>query len=224
MTGNKPKIRRNGDIKQALMRQLLIATTNRGKLPEIREIMATSSLEIICLEDALRLGLLDSFPAVVEDGGTFEANALKKAIEIMRRSGVTTLADDSGLEIDFLGGQPGVDSAYFMGLDTPYSKRNAHIIEVMRGADGEARSARFVCVIAVAFADGRTFTARGECAGRIAYKPMGDGGFGYDPIFFVPQLGKTFGQLSSHEKNAVSHRAAALRNIKDLLSRKGLCL
>ena len=204
--------------------RLLIATTNQGKLPEIREILAASPLEVICLKDALSLGLLDSIPAVVEDGGTFEANALKKATEIARASGVTTLADDSGLEIDFLGGRPGVDSAYFMGADTPYAVRNAHIIEMMRGAEGDARSARFVCVIAVAFADGRTYTGRGECGGRIAHKPMGEGGFGYDPIFYVPRLGKTFGQLSSHEKNAVSHRAAALRNIKELLLQKGIYL
>jgi len=200
---------------------LLAATTNKGKLPEIREIMAVSHFDIICLDDAVGMGLLDRIPAVVEDGGTFEANALKKATEISRLSGVATLADDSGLEIDLLGGLPGVDSAYYLGADTPYARRNAHILETMRDADGAARAARFVCVIAVAFPDGRTLTARGTCDGVIAREPMGDGGFGYDPIFFVPQLGKTFGQLTIHEKNAVSHRSAALRNMNELLAQMG---
>ena len=201
------------------MPQLFVATTNKGKLPEIRDIMAVphSMYDIICLDDAMRLGLLESLPSVVEDGGTFEANALKKAIEIMRLSGVTTLADDSGLEIDFLDGLPGVDSAYYLGAGTPYAQRNASIIKTMSAVTGSDRAARFVCVIAVAFTDGRTLTARGTCDGFIAHEPMGDGGFGYDPIFFVPELEKTFGQLSSYEKNAVSHRSAALRKMKELM-------
>jgi len=203
----------DSDIK----RPLIVATTNRGKLPEICDIMADMPFEIMSLDDAVCLGYISEIPAVVEDGKTFEYNALKKATEIMRQSGITTLADDSGLEIDFLGGLPGVDSAYYLGADTPYYKRNKFIVEIMQGVGDDRRAARFVSVITIVSSDGQTLTARGMCEGIIAHEPMGDGGFGYDPIFFVPSLGKTFAQLSSAEKNAVSHRSVALRKIKELL-------
>ena len=199
------------------MTTLLVATTNKGKLREIREIMAGEPYDIISLDDALRLGYISEIPEVIEDGDTFEHNAIKKATEVMRYANVAVLADDSGLEIDFLGGQPGVHSAYYMGADTPYTQRNARIVEMMRGIGAGGRAARFVCVIAIAFTDGRTLTARGVCEGVIAQKAAGCEGFGYDPIFYVPSLGKTFAEMNIAEKNAISHRATALREIRQVL-------
>jgi len=197
--------------------QLLIATTNKGKLLEIRELMAGLPYEVISLADALERGLLSDMPDVVEDGETFEYNAIKKATEIMQLSGVTTLSDDSGLVIDFLDGQPGVHSAHFMGYDTPYEQRNAYIVEMLQGVPEARRTARFVCVAAIAYPDGRTLTARGEIEGIIAHAPAGANGFGYDPIFFVPSFRKTLAELSIEEKNAISHRAIAMRKAKELL-------
>ena len=204
------------------MRRLLVATTNKGKLTEIREIMTDFQYEIICFDDALRLGLLDKVPSVVEDGASFKQNALKKACEISKLvppGETAVLADDSGLEIDFLNGGPGVDSAYFMGAEASYAQRNARIIDLMRNVNEAERSARFVSVIALSYPNGRVLTARGVCEGLIAAEPAGDGGFGYDPIFFVPDFGKTFAQLSPQEKNAVSHRSVALRKIKELIAK-----
>jgi len=200
-----------------MMQPLLIATTNMGKLVEIRELMDGLPYEVISLTDALERRLLSVMPNVVEDGETFEYNALKKAAEIMNLSGVTTLSDDSGLVIDFLDGQPGVHSAYFMGAGTPYEQRNARIIEMLADAPEEQRTARFVCVAAIAYPDGRTFIARGEVEGVIAYVPAGTNGFGYDPIFFIPEFGKTLAELSIAEKNAISHRAVAMKEAKELL-------
>lgn len=195
---------------------MLVATSNEGKLREIREIMVDTPYHIISLDEAVRLGYLLEVPTIVEDGNTFEDNALKKAVNIMHLSGITTLADYSGLEIDFLDGLPGVNSAYFLGADTPYIQRNQRIIEMMASTD--KRSARFVCVIAVAYAgDKSTQIQRASVEGVIAHKAQGKGGFGYDPIFLVPQFGKTFAQLSMAEKNSVSHRATALCKIKAIL-------
>jgi len=200
-----------------MLQTLLIATTNKGKLVEIRELMADLPYEVISLTDALERRLLSAMPNVVEDGETFEYNALKKATEIMNLSGVATLSDDSGLVIDFLDGQPGVHSAYFMGVDTPYEQRNVRIIEMLADAPEEQRTVHFVCVAAVAYPDGRTFTVRGEVEGVIAHAPAGTNGFGYDPIFFMPQFGKTLAELSIAEKNAISHRAIAMKKAKELL-------
>ena len=197
---------------------LLIATTNKGKLLEIRELMADLPYEVISLTDALERGLLLEMPNVVEDGETFEYNALKKATEIMQLSGVATLSDDSGLVIDFLDGQPGVHSAYYMGADTPYEQRNARIIEMLADVPEDKRTARFVCVAAIVYPDGRTYSTRGEVEGIIARVPAGTNGFGYDPIFFVPEFGKTLAEFSVAEKNIISHRAVAMKKAKELLS------
>ena len=200
------------------MQLLLIATTNKGKLVEIRELMADLPYEVISLTDALERGLLSEMPNVIEDGETFEYNAMKKATEIMELSGVVTLSDDSGLVIDYLDGQPGVHSAYFMGADTPYEIRNVRLIEMLADAPEDARTARFVCVAAIAYPDGRTDSARGEVEGVIAHAPAGTNGFGYDPIFLVPQFGRTLAELSVAEKNSISHRAVAMKKAKELLS------
>lgn len=147
---------------------------------------------------------------VVEDGATFEENAAKKAAAVCRHSDLLTLADDSGLVIDALGGEPGVDSANFLGTDTPYPIRNAKIIEMLDGVPPERRTARFVCVIAIAILGHDVFVVRGELEGQIALKPAGDTGFGYDPIFYLPERGLTTAQLSIREKNKISHRGIAL--------------
>jgi XTP/dITP diphosphohydrolase len=151
---------------------------------------------------------------VIEDTGTFEGNAVKKATEIAIASGKPTLADDSGLEIDFLGGEPGVESADYMGRDTPYTVRNAHILKLMEGVTDEKRTARYVCVIAAAFPNGQVLTARRVFEGVIAREPKGGNGFGYDPIFFVPEYNQTAAEMPPELKNAVSHRGQALRQMR----------
>ena len=186
-------------------------------MAEIASIFKDSPYELLSLEDARAMGLLASIPTVVEDGGSFEANAYKKATQVMEQEGIAVLADDSGLEIDALGGLPGVDSAYYLGEGTPYSIRNAHIIEQMKGLEFSERGARFRCVIVVAFPNGKILTSFGICEGSIATEPSGAGGFGYDTIF-VPDGGdKTFAQLSRAEKNVISHRAHALAGMKKQL-------
>jgi XTP/dITP diphosphohydrolase len=154
---------------------------------------------------------------VVEDGRTFEENATKKAVEIMKLTGEIVLADDSGIEIDFLNKEPGIYSARYLGKDTPYPEKNRIILERLEGVEEEKRSARFVCVIAAAYPNGDILTARGTIEGRIGYEIMGDNGFGYDPIFFVPEYNKTTAEMEVELKNAISHRGNALRKIKDLM-------
>jgi len=186
----------------------LFATNNPGKIKEIKTIFEAIGLEVITLSD---LGL--SFEPD-EDGDTFEENAMQKAVETADfifdngLDDIAVLADDSGLCVTALNGEPGVDSANFMGRETPYEVRNAHIVnELANAAD---RSAKFMCVIACAFPNGVLLTTEGEVVGEIAAKPDGIGGFGYDPIFFLPDKGKTMAQLSASEKNDISHRGAAL--------------
>ena len=147
---------------------------------------------------------------VEETGSSFAENALIKAREICRLTGKPALADDSGLCVDFLDGAPGVYSSRFMGEDTPYSEKNAAIIEKLAGVTGEERGAAFRCVMALVFPDGREFTTEGKMEGVIAEAPAGGNGFGYDPILFLPEYGKTSAQLTPEEKNAISHRGEAL--------------
>jgi len=146
----------------------------------------------------------------VEDGAAFEENAAKKAREICEACGKLVLADDSGLEIDALNGLPGVDSAYFLGADTPYDIRNAKILKMLEATPPENRGARFVCVIAIARPGHEIVTVRGEIEGQIALKPAGVAGFGYDPIFYVPKFGKTTAEMDVADKNKISHRGRAL--------------
>ncbi len=196
------------------MQQMIFATKNKGKIKEIKAILSDLPLEVLSMEEA---GIeMD----VVEDGTTFEANALKKASEIAKVSGKLTMADDSGLEIDFLDGKPGVYSARYLGEDTPYVEKNTHILHLLKDVPKEKRGARFVSVIAAVFPDGRKYTARGTIEGSIAYEIKGENGFGYDPIFFVAEKGKTTAELSPQEKNAISHRAKALQKMKVLLQKE----
>lgn len=200
-----------------MRKTIIVATGNQGKIKEFREILGESNYEFLSLHD---IGLADF--EIIEDGETFEENALIKAKTIANKVGKMVLADDSGLEVDYLDKAPGVYSARYLGEDTPYTIKNNYIIEQLQGVPDEKRTARFVCVIACAFPDGDSFTVRGTVEGRIAYEEKGDNGFGYDPIFYVPELGVTTAELPADEKNAISHRGRALRamyeKLKDTLS------
>ena len=190
---------------------IVFATRNANKLHEIRNYFQGTKFNILSLET------LAIKHCVLEDGVTFEENAIKKAQEISNICEHVVLSDDSGLEIEALGGAPGVNSAYFMGKDTPYAIRNARILEMMAHIPEDKRQARFVCVIAIAAPFKNVITVRGELNGKIAAKTSGKNGFGYDPIFFVPEYGVTSSQLSLSEKNTISHRGKALALAKQIL-------
>ena len=196
------------------MPQLLIATTNRGKIREIKEILTGLPLELVTLSP---------WPAIVppeEDGRTFDENARAKALYYAAATSQLTVAEDSGLEIDALGGAPGVESARFGGADSPYPQKFALIYDALRAKGALGSPARFVCALALA-RDGRIlFEARGIVEGRIAPEPKGEGGFGYDPIFFYPPLGRTLAE-ADQEKSAISHRGAAFRKLREFLERSG---
>lgn len=187
------------------MKKIIVATGNEGKMVEIRQILQGEDIAFSSLKDE---SLQDV--EIIEDGETFEENAIIKARAISELTGQMVLADDSGLEVDALDKAPGVYSARYLGEDTPYTVKNNHIIDLLKDVEGEKRSARFVCVIACAFPDGRTITSRGVIEGRIGYEEKGENGFGYDPIFYVPELGCTTAELPPEEKNIISHRGRAL--------------
>lgn len=193
------------------MERLIFATGNQDKMKEIRMILADSGYEILSMKEA---GIEAD---IVEDGKTFEENAIIKAKAISKLAGCLVLADDSGLEVDAMDGAPGIYSARFEGVDTPYSIKNKIIMDRLEGLPEEERTARFVCAIAAAWPDGRIETRRGTIEGRIAHEPAGENGFGYDPIFYVPEYGKTTAQLDPEEKNKISHRGKALMMIKEVL-------
>ncbi len=193
------------------MKKLIFATGNEGKMKEIRMILGDLDYEILSMKEA---GIdID----IVEDGKTFEENAIIKATEISKISNCVVLADDSGLEVDAMDKMPGIYSARYLGEDTPYSIKNQTIIDNLAGLPDEKRTARFVCAIAAAFPNGRVVTKRGTIEGIIGYEERGENGFGYDPIFFVPKYGKTTAELSPEEKNKISHRGKALEMIKEEL-------
>ena len=193
------------------MKKVIFATGHEGKMKEIREILGDLDIELLSLKDA---GI---HADIVEDGKTFEENAQIKAKAICELTGEIVLADDSGLEIDYLNKEPGVYSARYMGENTDYHIKNANLIQRLDGVPDEQRTARFVCAIAAAFPDGRVETVRGTMEGRIGYEEKGANGFGYDPIFFLPEYGCTSAELSMEEKNKISHRGKALQAIKEEL-------
>jgi len=193
------------------MTQLIFATGNAGKMREIRQIMADMPLEIKSMKEA---GVTAD---IVEDGKTFEENALIKARAIHGMTGGIVLADDSGLEVDYMDKMPGIYSSRFMGEDTSYDIKNRAIIDALEKAEGEERSARFVCAIAAVLPDGSERVVRATMEGRIGYEITGENGFGYDPIFFLPEYGKTSAEISPEEKNAISHRGKALRLMREEL-------
>ncbi len=198
------------------MKKIIFATGNEGKLREIKMILEDLDVCVLSLKEA---GVdVD----IVEDGKTFEENALIKARTIMEHTGILTLADDSGLEVDFLNKEPGVYSARYCGVNTSYRIKNRNIIERLTDVPDEERSARFVCVIAAAMPDGRTETVRATMEGRIGYEEKGSNGFGYDPIFFLPQYNCYSAELSLDEKNKISHRGKALRLMKERLISEGI--
>ncbi len=192
--------------------KLVIATANKNKIHEIRhKFSGINGLDLLTLED------FSDPPVVIEDGATFHENARKKAWAIASFTGLTSMADDSGLEIDALGGRPGVRSARFGGEDASDTDRNRMILEEMRGIPEDKRNARFVCVIAIALPGGECHFAAGTCEGMIADSMKGAHGFGYDPIFYLPEIGKTMAELTIDEKNKISHRAIALDKARELL-------
>ena len=197
-----------------MRRKLVFATGNEGKMKEIREILKELDLEICSLKEAgIRMD-------AEENGTTFEENALIKARAAAAHTDAIVMADDSGLEIDYLGGEPGVYSARYLGEDTSYRIKNQNLIDRLEGVPDEKRTARFVCVIAAVLPDGRTLTSRGTIEGIIGREERGGGGFGYDPIFFLPEYGCSTAELSMEQKNEISHRGKALREMKEKLRRE----
>lgn len=192
------------------MERFVLASHNQGKLREMRDILSELGIEVLSQRDAG----VDVDPE--ETGTTFEENAIIKAKAVMEASGLPAVADDSGLMVDALGGAPGVYSARFGGShDLPDSFRNEYLLKKLENA--EQRGAKYVSVIAVAYPDGRILTARGECHGEIAETEKGSGGFGYDPLFRLPD-GRHMAELTSEEKNRISHRGVALRELKRILT------
>ena len=196
--------------------KLVLASKNRHKLAEMQTIRGELGLEVV-LESEVGVDV-----DVEETGTTFEENALLKAKAVMEASGMAAIADDSGLEVDALHGAPGVYSARYGGKDSD-AARTALLLENMRDVPQEKSTARFVSAIACALPDGRVVTARGVCEGTVLFETRGDNGFGYDPVFFVPELGMTFAEADGARKNAVSHRGNALKEFCKVWKETGLC-
>ena len=191
--------------------RIIFATGNEGKMREIRLILADLGLPILSMKEA------GAEPEIVENGATFGENAEIKARAVWNLTGDIVLADDSGLEVDYIGGEPGIYSARYLGEDTPYEVKNRSIIERLKEARGRERSARFVCNIAAILPDGRVLHTEAVMEGLIAGEPAGKGGFGYDPILYLPQFGKTSAEITMEQKNEISHRGKALRAMKEAL-------
>lgn len=194
-----------------MSKRMIFATTNEGKMKEIRMILADLGMEILSLKD------LNISVDIEENGKTFEENAIIKAKAICELTGEMVLADDSGLEVDYMDKAPGVYSARYLGEDTPYSVKNQTIIDNLKDAKGEERSARFVCAIAAAFPDGRVVTTQATIEGYIGFEERGTNGFGYDPLLYVPEYDMTTGQMEPEMKNKISHRGKALELMKEKL-------
>ncbi len=194
--------------------RIVFATGNAGKMREIRMIMEDMGMEILSMKE---IGIN---PDIVEDGTTFTENAIIKAKAVAALTDAIVLADDSGLEIDALNKEPGIYSARYMGEDTSYRLKNANLIERLEGVPDEKRTARFVCAIAAVLPNGELLTTLGTVEGRIGYEEKGANGFGYDPIFFLPEFGCTSAELTDEQKNEISHRGKALRAMKELLQEK----
>ena len=191
--------------------KILVATRNNGKINEIRAILLGASIELLSLNSFPEL------PDVVEDGETFEENALKKARVMAPATGIAALADDSGLCVDALNGRPGVLSARYAGAGASDEEKCARMLEEMKDVPDELRTARFVCVLALVAPNGAEKLFKGVCEGRIIREMRGAAGFGYDPIFYYPESGLTFAEMAPEAKNRVSHRGRALREFRDYL-------
>lgn len=197
------------------MSRIVFATGNADKMVEIREILKDLGMEILSMKEA------GVNPEIVEDGSTFEENALIKARAVHALlPGDIVMADDSGLEIDYLNKEPGIYSARYMGEDTSYDIKNGELLRRMEGVPDEKRSARFVCAIAAVFPDGEEKTTLGIIEGRVGYEIKGEHGFGYDPIFYLPEYGCTTAELPSEKKNEISHRGRGLRQMKKMIEER----
>ena len=196
-------------------KKIIFATGNENKMKEIRMILADLGMPILSMKEA---GIdLD----IIEDGSTFEENAVIKATAIARIAGdCIVLADDSGLEIDYLNKEPGIYSARYAGVDTSYDIKNQILLDRLDGVPDEKRTARFVCAVAAAFPDGSTEVVRGTIEGIIGHRIAGEHGFGYDPIFYLPEYGCTTAELEPEKKNELSHRGIALRNMRTIIEKK----
>lgn len=194
-----------------MIERIIFATGNEDKLREIRMILSDLGVPLVSMKEA---GISAD---IEENGKSFEENAIIKAKTIMELTGEAVMADDSGLQIDYLDGAPGIYSARFMGEDTSYDVKNAALLEKLEGVPDERRTARFACAIACALPGGRILTSYGTMEGRIGYEIKGENGFGYDPIFFLPECGCTSAEISPEKKNELSHRGKALRIMKEKL-------
>ncbi|MCQ2505694.1 MAG: RdgB/HAM1 family non-canonical purine NTP pyrophosphatase [Lachnospiraceae bacterium] len=196
------------------MKEMIFATGNAGKVREIQEILAGLGITIKSMKEA---GIKAD---IVEDGTTYEENSLIKARELVRLTGLPAIADDSGIEIKAMDWGPGIYSARYLGEDTSYDIKNPIILEKLKGKTGDERAARYVCAAALCLPDGREFTTRAVFDGEIAYEAKGSNGFGYDPIFYIPSFGKTTAEMSPEEKNEISHRGKAFRQLREIIEKE----
>jgi len=201
-------------LNRAKTNRIVVASRNKGKLIEIKEMLKDTDIEVVSVDDFYGI------PRLVEDGQTFEENALCKARAISQILNMTALADDSGLEVDFLKGLPGVKSARFAGEHANDEENNKKLLRLLEGVPFEDRKARFRCVIAMVCSDGREYKTEGFCDGYITLEPRGSNGFGYDPIFWIPEFNMTFGEMEPGIKNNISHRAKALSEMVKIIKRE----
>ena len=191
------------------MLEILIATNNSGKIKEIKDILNNPKIKILDMKD------FPSHPKIVEDGKTYQENAFKKARIISEYTGKICMADDSGLEIEYLKGKPGIYSARWGKSD---DERISKVLTLLEKVPPKERKAKFVCAATLVFPNGKVFEVKEECKGSIDFKPKGEHGFGYDPIFLVPEYGKTFAELGEKVKNQISHRGKAMRKMADIIN------
>lgn len=194
------------------MEKFIAATKNKGKLKEITGILADFPFRVVSMEQAA------IYMDIEENGNTFEENALIKARNVSKATGEIVMADDSGLVVDYLNGAPGIYSARFAGDGATDEERNSKLLGLLEGIPFDKRTARFICAVAVVFPDGRFFTVEGSCEGYIGNRPSGENGFGYDPLFYIPEYGMTVAEMDSEIKNRISHRGRALRLMVDELN------
>lgn len=194
-----------------MIKEIIVATGNKHKVEEIRAILDDLNISVIPMTS------FSSYPETIEDGKTLEDNAIKKAIEAAKFFNKWVIADDTGLEVDFLNGEPGVFSARYAGENCSYDDNNKKLLEKLQDVPEGKRTAKFRCVIAISSPEGKISLAKGEIFGIISKVSSGKNGFGYDPIFFIPEKNKTFAELDSKEKNTISHRSRALQKAKDIV-------
>ena len=193
---------------------LVIASRNKKKIEELKRLLADLPIVVRAVDE------IADVPEVVEDEPTFKANAIKKAVEVAKATGLMALADDSGLEVEYLNGEPGVYSSRYAGIPRDDQRNNEKLLRKMQDVPWEKRDAWFKCVIALATPDGEVETCEGKCVGKIGYQPKGELGFGYDPIFVLPEYDKTLAEIDPDLKNEISHRAKALAQVKKVLAEK----